>query len=66
MTNEGKWWLATFAGTAAGLALLRVAGVISGPWWLILAPLWVPVAVALVFLGAVLACFAIADLINRL
>ncbi len=31
-----------------GLALLRFAGVVGGPWTTVLAPLWVPLAVATV------------------
>lgn len=48
-------WMASLAAVAAGLSVMKLAGVISGPWWLVLLPLWLPAAVALLFVGAVFA-----------
>ena len=44
----------TFAQLLALLLIgLRLVGCIDWPWWLVLAPLWVPLAVAIVAVAAV-------------
>ena len=60
-----KKWIAIAVAVAAGLSAMKLAGVISGPWWLVLLPLWLPAAGAAVFVAVVFALFAIADLVNR-
>ena len=53
MKALGRNWklLAPAAAVQAVFLVLRLTGVIRWPWWLVLAPLWAPVVVCLVFLG---------------
>ena len=45
------WLLADLAALQAMFLGIRLAGVVRWPWWLVLAPLWVPAAAVVVFLG---------------
>lgn len=44
--TEPKWFHAIPGYAALALITLKLAGVISWPWVAVLAPLWVPVAIA--------------------
>ena len=49
------WWL--FGGLAILFLTFRVTGAISMPWWLVLSPLWLPIAGgAAVFLAILVGC----------
>lgn len=40
-----------------GLILAKFAGHIAWPWWIVLSPLWGPVAIIVVLALVVIACF---------
>lgn len=44
---------------------LKLAGVIDWPWWVVLSPVWVPIAVTFAILLMALLVVKIADIVGR-
>jgi hypothetical protein len=49
--------MSTFSLLGIVFITLKLCSVINWPWWLVLAPFWVPIAIAMVLLVAAGICF---------
>ncbi len=49
-SKAGKLGFSFYAAVAGGLALLKLTGTLHWPWLWVLAPLWAPFAILVVFL----------------
>lgn len=51
-TSIGDFVLGLFGVMGVVNVVLKLCGVISWPWWLVLAPIWVPIVALIVILVA--------------
>lgn len=51
-SNSTRGGVSLFGLLGVAFIVLRLVGVIDWPWWAVLAPLWAPIAAAVVILAA--------------
>jgi hypothetical protein len=59
-----EFGLRTLLSCSIILTFLKIVGCITWSWWLILAPIWIPIAGLLAISAFIVFCFIIAFIIN--